>query len=270
MRCSIFLLMLLTALFGVQHSAAQDTDYVYKDSSAIVDSGQIVQMSNTKITIVKEGDSEDTLLKNKRLALVNDSAEALKKLPAFAYAKNLDSLLKDLQQKQEKQVVTQERTGPSWLERFFFSAITKIFFWSLGIFFIGFILYKLFFAQGIFQRQTAGSKVSIISEKEEENLSATTDYNKLIAQAVSNKNYRMATRYHYLQTLQKLAVKGAIQFTADKTNHQYITELFGKPYKDAFTVLTLNYEYAWYGGFQLNEMVFAKIQHNFTAFNNQL
>ena len=109
----------------------------------------------------------------------------------------------------------------------------------------------------------------MVNQTEERNAQPVS-YQNLITQAVNNKNYRLATRYHYLQTLQKLALKGLIQFTADKTNLQYSTELNGNPVRESFLALTLNYEYAWYGDFNITDTMFEKIQNNFIAFNNNL
>lgn len=273
MRLRKYFLIVALVFFGTLTCCAQDTsEYVYKDSALIVaDSvNKAAVVEEQKESYIKKIVVLDTAQHNKQLGIVNDSAEALKNDPAFAYAKNLDSLLKALQAKQQKAAVeTTGSRGPSWLERFFSSTVTKTFFWSLAVIFIVFILYKLFFTEGIFQRKSTISKVNVVQEAED-NLSATTDYYKLIAQSVANNNYRLATRYHYLQALQKLVAKGAIQFTADKTNYQYLAELYGKPYYNNFAALTLNYEYAWYGSFQITDAMFYKIQNNFTAFNNQL
>jgi hypothetical protein len=271
MNCSKFFIVLYLVVFCTLHARAQDSDYVYKDSSVIIaDSiatrALIVDMKRNNHS--NDNSVVDTVLRNKQLSIVNDSAEALKKTVAFAYAKNLDSILKAIQQQKNKQVAPAE-VKTSWLEKFFFSPFTKVFFWTLAAFFIGFILYKLFFTQGFFQRQPVKSKVTVLPE-EEDRLFSTKDYNKLITQAVANKDYRLAVRYHYLQTLQKLAAKGTIQFTADKTNYQYIREIFGKPYKDEFVSLTLYYEYAWYGRFEMNEVMFTTIENNFKQFNIQL
>jgi hypothetical protein len=83
------------------------------------------------------------------------------------------------------------------------------------------------------------------------------------------KIYRLATRYLYLQSIQKLNAAGAISFTADKTNSEYLNELTGKPYKPAFTSLTLNYEYVWYGEFLIEEPAFIQLQERFKKFNTQ-
>lgn len=269
MKCIKFLTGLLLTIFCCLKAGAQDSEYVYRDSGIITtDSISIrpldVEVKKTKTVNTKN--EAETMSQNKQLAMAADSAEALKKSPAFGYAKNLDSLLITLQKKQHTAPV---KVHTSWLEKFFFSPIIKGFFWTFACLFTGFILYKLFFTEGFFQYNTKISNVTAIIEKPEA-VFATADYTSLINQSVSDKNYRMAIRYHYLQTLQKLMAKNDIIFAPAKTNNQYVQELFARPYKNEFIALTFQYEYAWYGGFQLDEILFAKIQNNFKQFNSQL
>ena len=250
---------------------AQDSEYVYKDST-VLSADSIATRSliidTKKNNAVNEKDLSDTVLQNRSFETFKDSAEALKNNIAFKYAKNLDSILIALQKKQQTQAQP-VRTNLSWLEKFFFSSVTKIFFWVLACLFIGFIIYKLFIAEGFFKKQTVSSKVKVLPD-EEEHLFALTDYGKLIIQAAADKNYPLAIRYHYLQTLQKLAAKRAIEFTPDKTNNEYIREMFGKPYKNEFASLTHSYEYAWYGKFDISEAMFTAIEKGFKQFNIQL
>lgn len=269
MKCSKFLTIILLIFFYCLNAVAQDSEYVYRDSASLpVDSISTRSlMLDTKKNKVTDSDS-DSLLYGHQLAAAADSAEALKNTPAFRYAKNLDSLLMARQKEQQSLQLKPTHTS-SWLEKFFFSPIVKLFFWTLAVLFVGFIFYKLFFTEGFFQRNTYTSKVTAIVEKPEENFAAA-DYSKLINESVAAKNYRMAVRYNYLQTLQKLAVKNAITFAPAKTNTQYIQEVFSKPYKNEFSALTLQYEYAWYGGFELDEILFGKIQNNFKQFNSQI
>ena len=271
MKCSKFFIILYGLFFCCLSAVAQDSEYVYKDSSVIIadsitTSALVVEMKKSSAT--NEENVVDTVFKNNQVTALNDSAEVLKNASSFAYAKNLDSILQKLQKEQIAQEVP-VKNETSWIEIFFLSSVTKLFFWAIAGLFIGFILYKLFFTEGFFQRSAAISKVTILPQQEEQ-LFAATDYNKLIIQSITNKNYRLAIRYHYLQTLQKLSAKGTIQFTADKTNYQYVKELYGKPYRDEFASLTLKYEYAWYGGFDIDETMFTKIQNNFKQFTFQL
>lgn len=265
MRDKKFYLTILLVFFCCFLVKAQSGEevYVYKDSDINIEHSAEKLLP---VTAQAVNEPDDDTIKINSYGIINDSAEVLKKSPDFAYAKNLDSILKQLQKKQ----LTEEKREPptnSWLEVFFFSPITKFFFWGLACLFIGFILHRLFFTEGFFQRRTVSTNLTVLPD-EDEHLSATTDYTKLIAQAFTSNNFRLAVRYHYLQTLQKLAAKGEIQFAVDKTNYQYVRELIDKPYKNQFARLTLIYEYAWYGGFATDEILFAAIQTNFKNFND--
>jgi hypothetical protein len=269
MKCSKFLTSVLLIICCGLRAVGQDSEYVYRDSALLP--GDSISTRALTMDAKKNKGTEvdsDTILNDHQLAAAADSAEALKNTPAFRYAKNLDSLL--IAYQKEQQTVQHEAPhSTSWLEKFFFSPIVKVFFWTLAVLFVGFILYKLFFTEGFFQRDTYTSKVTIVTEKPEENF-ATADYSMLINQSVADKNYRMAVRYNYLQTLQKLATKSVITFAPAKTNMQYISEVFTRPYKSEFAALTLQYEYAWYGGFELDEILFDKIQSKFKQFNSQI
>jgi hypothetical protein len=210
----------------------------------------------------------DTSLVYNELSLARDSIRFLKNSKPFAYAKKLDSLLKDYQQQQQAESFAQPEQ-PSFFEQLLSSVITKFIFWALGCFFVVFIIYKLFFTEGFLQRQSAKTDVNLLAE-DEKDIIGEHDYDKKLALAIHHKNYRLATRYLYLQSIQKLNAVGAISFAADKTNSQYLNELTGKSYKPAFTSLTLSYEYIWYGEFLIDEAAFIQLQERFKQFNSQL
>ncbi len=269
MKHSRFLILLLLVLFCCLKAVAQDSEYVYRDSSSMkVDSltKSSILLNAKSISIDKDVDDDSALYQN-QLAIAADSAEALKKLTSFGYAQKLDSILLAMQKKQQTEPVRQTR--PSWLEIFFFSPVVKAFFWILALLFVGFVLYKLFFTPGFFQRNSYTDKVTAVIDKPEESF-ATTDYTRLINDSIAATDFRMAVRYLYLQTLQKLTSRNAISFAPAKTNNQYIQEVFSKPYKDEFVAVTLQYEYVWYGDFKLDETLFGKIQNNFKQFNGRL
>ncbi len=270
-----FILIVFTFLISVC-AGAQDTGFVYRDPSIVgtdtLDPGLSGTGEREKNVDEEEEDEDviyiDTSLQHNGLAIRPDSVDRLKTQSALAYAKNLDSVLADHQRKQ-KAKAAKVSNKPSWLERFFLSGATMYFFWALAITFILFILYKLFFSEGFFQRTYKRSPVTVMGD-EEANLAQATDFSSLISQAIHLKNYRLAVRYYYLQTLQKLSAKGQIEFAPDKTNYEYVQELAGKKFKDEFAALTLHYEYAWYGEFEITEQVFKAVQQKFTQFNTGL
>ena len=94
------------------------------------------------------------------------------------------------------------------------------------------------------------------------------NFDDRVAQAVENRNYRLAVRLLYLQTLKNLADSGLIRWQPDKTNRQYAHELTGNPKRLRFEQLTTQFEYAWYGDFPVDENRFGTIRDQFKQFND--
>lgn len=245
----------------------------------------LAQQSNVDSVAAKLGDLTteslgDTVVSRKKVE--TDSIEDYKSDKDFAYMKYLDSLLrqtKDLSvdtfsvntassrsKKNAQQNQEQANTTPRI--NIFNQPIVKIILWILAFFLIGFIIYKLFLGENFFKRSRSYDNPD--TEKEEESILDPSAYDKFITQALMNKNYRLAVRYGYLQTLQMLSGSGLVQFSADKTNYQYVNELQGKPYQNDFAALTLNYEYVWYGKFDISEDVYNRLRKEYKSFHQKL
>lgn len=119
---------------------------------------------------------------------------------------------------------------------------------------------------GLFARD-GGSGLPYYAEAEDINRISFED---AIKEAIETKNYRVATRLLYLQSLKKLADKGYIQWQLNKTNSDYIIEVAGKPWQSLFKKLTYSFEYTWYGEMSLANDEFEHLQVQFQQFNNQL
>ncbi|MBP6432260.1 MAG: DUF4129 domain-containing protein [Ferruginibacter sp.] len=275
MNKALYILTLL--LFISFATTAQEKKYVYQDSAYIDEPGVAVDSIITqKIEVApeeeyeKESDEDiqyiDTTLYYRNLALEIDSINAIKNNKSFAYVKYLDSLLKEQQSKNKKEEVKEprERSGKTWLESLFSSSIFSAILWALAIAFVLFVIYKLFFADGIFQRNT--KKQDDIKELvEEEVITAETNFDRLITNAEQEGNYRLAVRYQYLKQLHMLAQQNVIQLAADKTNYQYVQEINNETIRNAFAKTTLNYEYVWYGEFEIDNSLYQQLK---TSFNN--
>lgn len=245
----------------------------------------LAQDSATNSIAEKTGDLmpaealRDTVL-SKNEFVSKGSVQNYKQDRDFAYMKYLDSLLrqtKDLsidtftvnssnaskRNKNISQKPEQKNIRPA--SNIFNQPFVKIIFWALAFVFIGFIIYKLFFGENFFTRNRSYKNISD-TPKEENSISDSSAYDRLIAQAAINKNYRLAIRYLYLQTLQKLTSSGLLQFSPDKTNYQYVAELEGKPYQNDFAALTLHYEYVWYGRFDLSEEMYNRLVAGYKSF----
>lgn len=76
----------------------------------------------------------------------------------------------------------------------------------------------------------------------------TLDMQRLVDDALHRGELPLVIRYYYLGLLKRLNSSGKIIWKKDKTNLDYLTELFAKGfyYKEVRT-LTLAYEMIWYG-----------------------
>lgn len=119
---------------------------------------------------------------------------------------------------------------------------------------------------GLFLRN-ARSNLSYTTETEDIN---RISFDEAIEEAVSNRNFRMATRLMYLQSLKQLSDKGYIQWQLNKSNSDYVSEVAGKPWQSLFKKLTYHFEYTWYGEMSLANEEFQNLQLQFQQFNNQL
>lgn len=213
----------------------------------------------------------DTSLYFTEHPVIQDSIRSWKNARAFAYTKYLDSLLKEQQRKKDAAATkTSAPSGPSTMDNFFASKGLSVFLWILAGIFVIFILYKLFLAEGIFKRNRTSKDEKVAPVAEEEAITAESDFERLIRLALAGGNYRLATRYQYLQTLHQLAEKQYIGMAADKTNFQYVQEIKNEKIRNDFSSLTLNYEYVWYGEFQIEGAIYQKLVSAFEAFSKKI
>ena len=96
------------------------------------------------------------------------------------------------------------------------------------------------------------------------------DYDHQTRKAIESGNYRLATRLLYLRTLRELADLGLIDYKHEKTNSDYLLQISGKAYYKEFFRLTRDFEYTWYGKFQLSPEAFDIVQKDFESFKQKL
>lgn len=129
-----------------------------------------------------------------------------------------------------------------------------------------------------FVLRVMGMNKSSLLSRNEGNLQFTTsieDINSIsfedaIRDAVERRNFRLAIRLLYLQTLKQLADKEYIEWQIDKTNTDYIKEVAGKPWQSLFKKLSYNFEYAWYGDMNIGKEEFDSLNLQFQQFNTRL
>lgn len=109
-----------------------------------------------------------------------------------------------------------------------------------------------------------------LEEIQEENLQSASEYEEKIRVAIAAGEIRQAIRWWYLYTLFQLASRQLITPGREKTNNDYLRSMRNTPYYKTFSTLTLDYEYIWYGGFEISADNFRAMDQQFRDFNNQL
>jgi hypothetical protein len=134
-----------------------------------------------------------------------------------------------------------------------------------------FILYKLFLTEGIFKKKSRSiNNEQSTPEVTEEVVTSESDFDRLIRLALTAGNFRLAVRYQYLRTLHHLAGRNYVEMAVDKTNYQYVQEISNHQLRNDFASLTLNYEYVWYGEFQIEQTIYHKLETAFSGFNQKI
>lgn len=127
----------------------------------------------------------------------------------------------------------------------------------------------LFFALWLFYKLNPGG--SLLSEtpsgkaffSEEEEIIQSRDIEKLIKNAISESNFRLAVRYQFLLVLQRLSEKEMVNYDPSKTNNEYISEIQKGEIQDKFRRLARIYDFIWYGNFNTSENDYSQTEKKF-------
>ena len=181
--------------------------------------------------------------------------DSLKKDDAFWYADHV------FEKKQAKEKDFHKREPPfQWMNMTTLLVIVVLF---LGL-----------LAWYLLQNNIVGRNQSIATKKITEDL-ATEDifdinYQKEIEKAISGGDYRLAIRLMFLRLLTQLSQKKIIEYKQERTNFDYLSQLYSTRHYNDFFRLTRNYEYAWYGKFDITQETFGIIKNEFENFHRKL
>ncbi len=131
------------------------------------------------------------------------------------------------------------------------------------------IIYRLFRHEikSVFRGKSATNKVGFIHK--DENIHEM-DFNQLITNAITQKDYKNAIRLSYLKLLKTLTDEDLITWKADKTNLDYIAELKQSSLQTPFKKTTIVFEHVWYGEFTINENHFDETMLIFNDMHNKI
>lgn len=238
-KLTTYIVITLCLLVGLSASAqkpeAQDTALAKMDSSELQESVNPVQ---------------DSFF----MRQVPDSVLfAVKKQRIFAYANDPDYWVKKTYKPSAFDRLLYYLFNHDWIKWIFYAL--------LGIL-LGYALFRILQATrlNLFFTQQGKRQEKRKAEAEKE------DWATLLADAEAKGEYRLAIRYHFLQTLQLLQEKNMLHGHPETTNQEYLDQLRGKQGFDSFSQLTRIYEYAWYGGFNITEPIYRQAAGLFQSF----
>ena len=103
-----------------------------------------------------------------------------------------------------------------------------------------------------------------------ENIQAL-ETDRLLEEAIASGNYRLAVRLCFLGMLKSLDEQGVIVWKKDKTNRDYLSELYTrKHHYEDIRRLTLDYEQVWYGEHDLSRSSYEEVINAFRSMLEKL
>ncbi len=195
---------------------------------------------------------------------LNDTLSKLKQNKDYWY---VNAVFKD----KTKKAANDDNNNNNGFINFLTSNTFKIIVWVL---LIGLALTVLFIFLNennihFFKRKSKNLYQKSQEEVKDENI-FETNFDIAIKNAVQQQNYTLATRLHYLQLLVLLHSKNKIIYSKEKTNLDYLFNLSGTSYYNDFATATRNYEFVWYGEFEISDIQFNKIEAVFNNLKNQI
>jgi hypothetical protein len=96
------------------------------------------------------------------------------------------------------------------------------------------------------------------------------NYEQELEKAIADQNYRLGVRLMYLHILRLFSEKNIIQYKIERTNSDYLLQLYNTSYYKDFFRLTRNFEYVWYGKFDISSAAFEMIRQDHTKIKSLL
>lgn len=150
-----------------------------------------------------------------------------------------------------------------------FGFIVKVFPYIIAVLMV-LLLLKIFLNIKTEAIVSGNGKQSKIHIQTDEELIKNKDLKSLITNALADNDYRLAIRYHYLNTLKSLEKKELIIWEQQKTNHDYEREINEPKLQHIFKNLTYLYDFVWYGNFDIDQSEFEKAAHLFQNMEKEL
>lgn len=131
------------------------------------------------------------------------------------------------------------------------------------------MLLVLFVIYRLFRNARANQKINItlneqtnLLDEAAENLDKA-DLDALLKVALDNKNFKAAVRIYYLKVLKLMWDKNILRWRKEKTNGDYLSEVWGSEWFELLKSSTYIFEKCWYGNADMDEVQFEEARNHF-------
>lgn len=140
---------------------------------------------------------------------------------------------------------------------------------AIGI--ISYILFLIVKNASLKQKDKKGTQTNLQDDSTPVENIKELEVDRLLREALTSGNYRLAIRICFLGLLKKLDEDGLIVWKKDKTNRDYLSELYSKSrYFNEVKTVTLAYEQVWYGDHDLHQHSYENIISAFKNIDDKL
>lgn len=151
------------------------------------------------------------------------------------------------------------------------SLFMQILFYTLIIVIIGYILFLILKNTSLKPGKKKITKPDIADHSVPVDDIQELEIDRLLREALAAGNYRLAIRIYFLGLLKTLDESGLIDWKKNKTNRDYLSELFLKGhYFEEVKHLAIAYEQVWYGDHNLPTQAYDQIISSFKAIDQKL
>ena len=97
-----------------------------------------------------------------------------------------------------------------------------------------------------------------------------SDLETKIKRAKNTKDFRLATRLYFVWIIKELSDKEYIKWKKRKTNYNYQSEVLNEPFAEDFKKSIKNYEFIWYGKYDILSDDFKSVEKSFKVLINKI
>jgi len=243
-------LVLLSIIFLSVNVFAQDDNDSITDPDTTLVTDSIYEPGADDISPKFDSLTSFTIPSYNSLEIHDSVLQNLKKDEAFWYANKLPK-----RQKRAEIDPNKKYSEPFYLQNWF-RTLLWIFITAA---FVAVVIWFLIVSDVRLFRKKA---VSISSEQDTALIEDifSINYEQELEKAIADENYRLGVRLMYLHILRLFSERDIIHYKIERTNSDYLMQLYNTSYYKDFFRLTRNFEYVWYGKFDISSAAFELIR----------